>query len=100
MRQRLCRLGFLACRYIWRHWSRRHVFVRAGGNRTDIACIAVGKELVQHALDRSLSLLGPCVAHIIVLESRVDHGDTSLVALLSIRNHAGIGLELRILRTE
>ena len=58
------------------------------------------EELVEHALDLGLRRLRSTIAHLGVLDVRLDHRDASLLALLVIRNDAGIGLEHRIMRPE
>ena len=56
----------------------------------------VSKKFVEHTLNRAPCIIGAGIAHVIMLESGVDDRDSRFVGLLFAREHAWIGLELRI----
>src|SRR6201999_4477567 len=58
------------------------------------------EELVQHALDIRLDVVGPAIAHPVVLVAGLHDRDAGLFASAVVGYDAGIWLEHRILRTE
>src|SRR6516165_3182790 len=60
----------------------------------------VSKKFVEHTLNRAPCIIGAGIAHVIMLESGVDDRDSRFVGLLFAREHAWIGLELRIVGAE
>src|SRR6266581_2948301 len=53
----------------------------------------VDQEFVKHILDRRLGLIGTGIAHVIMLETSIDDGNSSLLARFLLRKDAGIGFE-------
>src|SRR6516162_2691137 len=91
--------GLLPGRYVWCDRARFENLGRIGFDGRSLS-IGIGQEFVEHALDRGLRLFRSGIAHVVMLEGGLHHRDTQLLALFVARNHAGVGLELRVLRAE
>src|ERR1700681_2616763 len=60
----------------------------------------VDKEFIKHVLDRCLGLIRTGIAHVVMLETGINDGNSSLLAHVVCRDDAGVRLEHGVFRAE
>src|SRR6266480_1823313 len=71
-----------------------------GRRRREFAAAAFAQKLVERRLDPFLDRIRTAIAHVGVLELRIDDIDPVGLGLRGARQHARIGLEVRVLRAK